>query len=90
MSWLRHLTAQGARDRYGPREDNPAVYAQLDHELATIDQLGFPDYLLIVHDIVAFCRTRDIYCQGRGSAANSAVCYALGITTCAPAWSSMP
>src|ERR671936_1048351 len=45
-----------------------------------IDRLGFPGYFLIVHDIVEFCRRSDIYCQGRGSAANSAVCYALGVT----------
>ena len=45
-----------------------------------IEQLGFAGYFLIVWDIVEFCRTNDIYCQGRGSAANSAVCYALGIT----------
>ncbi|HWC10461.1 MAG TPA: error-prone DNA polymerase, partial [Acidimicrobiales bacterium] len=52
----------------------------IDHELRLIEQLGFPGYFLIVWDIVEFCRRNDIYCQGRGSAANSAVCYALGIT----------
>src|SRR5690606_2653097 len=51
-----------------------------EYELAMIDRLGFPGYFLVVHDIVSFCRRRGIYCQGRGSAANSAVCYALGIT----------
>ncbi len=80
MSWLRHLTEQGALQRYGTREQNPAAYRQLDHELDTIEQLGFPGYFLIVYDIVEFCRRENIYCQGRGSAANSAVCYALGIT----------
>jgi error-prone DNA polymerase len=80
MSWLRHLTEEGARHRYGNRESNPAAYRQIDHELNMIDALGFPGYFLIVHDIVEFCRDNDIYCQGRGSAANSAVCYALGIT----------
>ena len=45
-----------------------------------IEQLGFPGYFLLLHDIVEFCRRSDIYCQGRGSAANSAVCYALGVT----------
>ena len=82
MSWLRELTEQGARRRYGPRgvERVPGAYAQIDHELATIDQLGFPGYFLIVWDLVEFCRRQDIYCQGRGSAANSAACYALGIT----------
>ena len=82
MSWLRELTERGAADRYGPRgaERVPGAYAQIDHELALIEQLNFPGYFLIVHDIVEFCRRSDILCQGRGSAANSAVCYALGIT----------
>jgi error-prone DNA polymerase len=80
MSWLRHLTYAGARERYGPPEAHPQAYAQLDHELRMIEELGFPGYFLVVYDIVAFCRERDIYCQGRGSAANSAVCYALRIT----------
>ncbi len=82
MSWLRELTERGARTRYGPRgaEKVPGAYAQIDHELRIIEQLGFPGYFLIVWDIVEFCRHNDIYCQGRGSAANSAVCYALGIT----------
>jgi error-prone DNA polymerase len=82
MSWLRELTEQGAGRRYGPRgaERVPGAYAQIDHELAMIDQLGFPGYFLIVWDLVEFCRRQDIYCQGRGSAANSAACYALGIT----------
>ncbi|REE94837.1 error-prone DNA polymerase [Thermomonospora umbrina] len=81
-SWLRHLTMEGARERYGPPGDERAskAYAQIAHELDVIEGLGFPGYFLIVHDIVAFCRREDILCQGRGSAANSAVCYALGIT----------
>ena len=53
---------------------------QIDYELTVIEQLGFPGYFLLLHDIVEFCRRSDIYCQGRGSAANSAVCYALGVT----------
>jgi error-prone DNA polymerase len=82
MSWLRHLTMTGAESRYGPRgaERVHGAYAQLDHELEMIERLGFPDYFLIVDDIVGFCRKEKILCQGRGSAANSAVCYALGIT----------
>src|SRR5829696_1220826 len=82
MTWLRELTERGAERRYGPRgaERVPGAYAQLDHELDTIEGLGFPGYFLIIWDIVEFCRRSDIYCQGRGSAANSAVCYALGIT----------
>jgi len=79
---LRELTAAGARRRYGPREAErvTGAYAQIDHELDLIERLDFPGYFLIVHDIVDFCRRHDILCQGRGSAANSAVCYALGIT----------
>ncbi|GAA2459409.1 error-prone DNA polymerase DnaE2 [Actinomadura vinacea] len=81
-SWLRRLVAEGARERYGPpgRERVPGAYAQIAKELDVIEGLGFPGYFLIVHDIVEFCRRRSILCQGRGSAANSAVCYALGIT----------
>ncbi len=82
MTFLRSLVDRGALERYGPREDErvPGAYAQLDHELDLIERLGFPGYFLIVWDIVEFCRRSDILCQGRGSAANSAVCYALGIT----------
>jgi error-prone DNA polymerase len=82
MSWLRVLTAEGARRRYGGRDDAHArkAYAQLDHELDVIEKLNFPGYFLIVWDIVEFCRRNGILCQGRGSAANSAVCYAIGIT----------
>ncbi|HZQ26073.1 MAG TPA: error-prone DNA polymerase [Acidimicrobiales bacterium] len=82
MSWLRQLTMEGALTRYGSpaAERVPGAYAQLAHELELIERLGFPGYFLIVHDIVDFCRRQGIYCQGRGSAANSAVCYALGIT----------
>ncbi|MEU4247086.1 error-prone DNA polymerase [Amycolatopsis sp. NPDC026612] len=79
MSFLIELTRRGAAKRYGPREENPKAYAQLDHELGVIEKLGFPGYFLVVWDIVRFCREADILCQGRGSAANSAVCYALGI-----------
>jgi error-prone DNA polymerase len=82
MSWLRELTMRGAAVRYGSRgaERVPGAYAQIDHELRVIEELGFPGYFLIVWDIVELCRERGIFCQGRGSAANSAVCYALGIT----------
>ena len=79
-TWLRHLVAEGAAERYGPRGRARKAYRQIDEELGVIDQLGFPGYFLIVQEIVEFCRTEDILCQGRGSAANSAVCYALGIT----------
>ncbi len=84
MSYLRLLVSEGAArpDRYGPRgcERVPGAHRQLDHELDLIEALGFPGYFLIVWDIVRFCREHDIYCQGRGSAANSAACYALDIT----------
>lgn len=83
-SWLRQLTLAGAMGRYGPPERMPAAYAQIERELEVIAQLGFPGYFLVVHDITQFCRRSDILCQGRGSAANSAVCYALGITAVDP------
>jgi error-prone DNA polymerase len=79
-SWLRHLVMTGARNRYGPPEQAPQAYAQLEHELKIIGQLNFPGYFLVVHDITRFCRDNGILAQGRGSAANSAVCYALGVT----------
>src|SRR5699024_9623365 len=81
LTWLRELTMRGAASRYGPPQRNREAYAQLDHELAVIERLDFPGYFLIVHDIVEFCRQTGILCQGRGSAANSAVCFALGITS---------
>jgi error-prone DNA polymerase len=82
MQYLRRLTAEGAQRRYGDwaTERVPGAYRQIEHELALVEQLGFPGYFLVVWDIVDFCRRSGIYCQGRGSAANSAVCYALGIT----------
>ena len=79
-SWLRELTRQGALLRYGTREQDPHAWQVLDHELEVIESLGFPGYFLIVRSIVEFCEESGILCQGRGSAANSAVCYALGIT----------
>lgn len=83
-SWLRALTEEGARRRYGTRAQRPDAYRQIDHELNIIETLTFPGYFLVVHDIVEFCKRNDILCQGRGSAANSAVCYALGITNVDP------
>ncbi|MFT7645515.1 MAG: error-prone DNA polymerase [Candidatus Poriferisodalaceae bacterium] len=82
MGYLRRLVEEGASARYGPRH-SPRIrgaWEQIDHELELIKLLGFPGYFLVVWDIVSFCRVHDIYCQGRGSAANSAACYALGIT----------
>ncbi|WP_043647936.1 error-prone DNA polymerase [Nocardia thailandica] len=83
-SWMRELTYRGAARRYGPPENNRAAYAQIEHELTVIRGRNFPGYFLVVHDIVEFCREQDILCQGRGSAANSAVCYAIGITNVDP------
>ncbi|MET0476225.1 MAG: error-prone DNA polymerase [Mycobacterium sp.] len=83
-SWLRHLVITGAHNRYGPPERAPQAYAQIEHELRVIAQLNFPGYFLVVHDITRFCKDNDILCQGRGSAANSAVCYALGVTNVDP------
>jgi len=80
---LRRLALEGARCRYGsplPRR----VRAQLDHELAMIERLELAGYFLIVWDIARYARERGILCQGRGSAANSAVCYSLGITAVDP------
>lgn len=79
-TWLRELTQAGALARYGAREQDPKAWAVLDHELEVIESLGFAGYFLIVRSIVDFCERSGILCQGRGSAANSAVCYALGIT----------
>jgi error-prone DNA polymerase len=92
MSYLRRLAEEGATKRYGPRpgtgppvhrvpeEIRRRAWVAIDHELAIIETLGYPGYFLVVWDIVEYCRVSNIYCQGRGSAANSAVCYALGIT----------
>ena len=81
--WLRHLTFEGARRRYGSAVPSD-VARQLDQELTLIDDLDYPGYFLTMWEIVEFCRARDILCQGRGSAANSAVCYCLGITAIDP------
>ncbi len=82
MGYLVALVEEGGGQRYGPRhaERVPGAWAQIDHELEVIGALGFPGYFLVVWDIVQFCRRNGIYCQGRGSAANSAVCFALGVT----------
>jgi error-prone DNA polymerase len=86
MSWLRALVERKTPDRYGPpdAERIPGAYQQISRELDVIEHLGFAGYFLIVHDIVEFCEGNRILCQGRGSAANSAVCYALGITSVDP------
>ncbi|MEI7446174.1 MAG: error-prone DNA polymerase, partial [Burkholderiales bacterium] len=82
-SWLRHLTYEGVKVRY-PGGLPDAVRAQIEHELALIADLRYEAYFLTVADIVRFARGRGILCQGRGSAANSAVCYCVGITEVDP------
>ena len=81
-SFLRKVTLDGARGRYG--KPGPQVLAQLEHELGLIARLGFSGYFLIVWDLVNYCKAQGILVQGRGSAANSVVCYSLGITACDP------
>lgn len=83
-SWLRTLVEKGIPWRW-PDGIPEKANAQIDHELALIAELKFESYFLTVHDIVRFARSREILCQGRGSAANSAVCFALGITEVDPA-----
>jgi error-prone DNA polymerase len=81
--WLRQLTFAGAKRRYGGEVPDEAR-RQLDKELALIDELDYGGYFLTLYEVVEFCRARGILCQGRGSAANSAVCYCLGITAVDP------
>ncbi|MEV7021927.1 error-prone DNA polymerase [Kitasatospora sp. NPDC093558] len=81
-TYLRELTQRAARTRFSP--GNEKAHRQIAYELDVIDQLDMAGYFLIVHDIVDFARRHGIWCQGRGSAANSAVCYALGITSVDP------
>ncbi len=81
MSWLRELVRRGAAVAYPPSHSHyEQAHRQIEYELGVIEALGFPGYFLLLFDIVDFCRRSDIYCQGRGSSANSAVCYALGVT----------
>ncbi len=82
-SWLRELTLRGARARYAG-EIPTKVKDQLVHEFAIIEELGYAGYFLTMKEVVDFCRAREILCQGRGSAANSAVCFCLGITAVDP------
>jgi len=83
-SWLRQLTEEGVRRRF-PVGETAAVRATLEHELALIAQLQYEPYFLTVADLVQWARGQGILCQGRGSAANSAVCYCLGVTEVDPA-----
>src|SRR4029077_5453450 len=82
MQFLRERTRDGMFSRYGL--DNKDARLQIERELALIEKLDLPGYFLIVWDIVRFCAEKNILVQGRGSAANSAVCYALGITAVDP------
>jgi len=82
--WLRQLAFEGARERY-PGGIPAPVLALLEKELALIEELDYPGYFLTMWEIVRFCRGEGILCQGRGSAANSAVCFCLGITAVDPA-----
>jgi len=85
---LRDLTEAGIRQRW-PAGINGELRQQIEHELELISALHYESYFLTVHDIVQFARSQDILCQGRGSAANSAVCYCLGITEVDPARMNM-
>ena len=79
-SFLRKRVAEGVERRYGPKNDRDLMERakkQVERELTLIAKLGFAGYFLIVWDIICFCKQHDILVQGRGSAANSAVCYAL-------------
>ncbi|MGN6513729.1 MAG: error-prone DNA polymerase [Lysobacteraceae bacterium] len=84
VSWLRHLVEAGVRERW-PEGETPEARALIEKELALIRRKDYEPYFLTVHDIVRFARSKDILCQGRGSAANSVVCYALGVTAIDPA-----
>ena len=84
MMWLTHQTQEGLKWRY-PDGIPGDVQAKVEYELRLIEKLDFPAYFLTVYDVVRFARDNGILCQGRGSAANSAVCFALGITAVDPA-----
>ena len=85
-SYLREVVIDRARRRYRsyPDDIRQRAFAQIDYELGVISTLGFPGYFLIVNNLVDFCVENNILCQGRGSAANSAVCFSLGITNAEP------
>ncbi|MGH7242350.1 MAG: error-prone DNA polymerase [Phycisphaerales bacterium] len=88
MSHLRELTFAGAAERY-PGGLPDKVRTQIEHELQIIEDLRYAPYFLTVQDIVRFARSKEILCQGRGAAANSAVCFCLGVTAVDPARGSM-
>jgi error-prone DNA polymerase len=82
-SWLRRLTEDGIRWRW-PQGESPKVRKLIEYELALIAELRYEAYFLTVHDLVRYARSQGILCQGRGSAANSSVCFALGVTEVDP------
>jgi len=88
ISWLRELARRGADERYPGNRDE--AEERLQRELAVIEEKDFGGYFLIVHDMVKFARDRGILCQGRGSAANSVVCYVLGVTAVDPIKYQLP
>ncbi len=88
IAYLRELTQQGVAHHW-PQGATPKVRKQIEHELVLVEQLKYEHFFLTVHDLVQFARSRGILCQGRGSAANSAVCYCLHITSVDPAHSNM-
>jgi error-prone DNA polymerase len=81
--WLRHVAFEGAKERY-PHGIPPNIVSQVEKELEIIEALDYPGYFLTMWELVRFCREKGILCQGRGSAANSAVCYCLGVTAIDP------
>ncbi|GGR54841.1 error-prone DNA polymerase [Nocardioides luteus] len=94
-SWLRHLTERGFAERYARAYASDPEFVErarerVEHELEVIERKDFPGYFVIVHDIVEYARSQKILCQGRGSAAASAVCYALGITAIDPVFYRLP
>ncbi|SDS30539.1 error-prone DNA polymerase [Jiangella sp. DSM 45060] len=90
MSWLRILVDRGFQRYYRGVKHERAARERVDYELEIIDKKDFAGYFVIVHDIVAFARDEGILCQGRGSAASSAVCYALGVTAIDPVFHDLP
>ncbi|MFS3127061.1 error-prone DNA polymerase [Nocardioides sp. Bht2] len=90
-TWLRELLQRGTAEHYSA--DYPELEkanARIEREMETIERKDFSGYFVIMHDIVAFARSQGILCQGRGSAASSAVCYALGITSIDPVFYGLP
>ncbi|MEN8113222.1 MAG: error-prone DNA polymerase [Actinomycetota bacterium] len=90
--YLRHLVEDGARDVYPDRVGgiDPGAHRRIDHELAVISELGFSGFFLVARDIVEFARSQDIYCQIRGSGADSAVCRCIGLTRVDPIRLNLP